>query len=55
MENGDFKYFDITNDGIFLKTDDSRHRFDFWNDILDEYKEHWNISFDFHQLNEPLN
>lgn len=38
---------EITNDEIHLKSNAQRDRFDFWDRIFDEYKPHWNITFDF--------
>lgn len=40
-------YFEITNDGIFTKNNPKRDHIVFWDGILNEYKHHWNISFDF--------
>lgn len=45
-----FKYYDITNDGVFVRGDEERDRFEFWNNLLNEFKGHWNITFDFNNL-----
>lgn len=44
-----FKYYDITNDGIFVRVD-NRKRMTFWDQLLNEFKGHWNITFDFQKL-----
>lgn len=46
----ELKYYDITNDGIFVRTDENRDRSEFWNNLLNDFREHWNITFDFHEL-----
>lgn len=47
-----FKYYDISNDGVSIKTQEAfeRDRFDLWDNIFNEFKPYWNISFDFHGL-----
>lgn len=50
-ESKQFVCYDITNDGIFLREIQDRKRFEFWDDLLNEFKQHWNITFDFRKLN----
>lgn len=48
--SNEFKYYDITNDGIFVKVDEDRDRNEFWNNLLNDSRGHWNITFDFREL-----
>lgn len=38
---------DITNEGIIVKANAERSRFDFWDQLFDEYKPYWKTSFHF--------
>lgn len=40
-------YYDIGNDGIVIRNDSNRERIGFWDDIFDEFKQQWNINFNF--------
>lgn len=45
-----FKYYDITNDGIFVRRDENRDRIEFWDNLFNEFKHNWNITHDFRHL-----
>ena len=47
-----FKYYEITNDDILVKTDENRDRIEFWDNLFNEFKHHWNITYDFRQLHK---
>lgn len=36
-----FNYFDITNDGLVMKTNPNEANHKFWNDIFEEYSQYW--------------
>lgn len=38
-----YNYFDITNDGIVIKTNPNYDHMQFWNGIFDQYSVHWQI------------
>lgn len=48
--SNEYMYYDISNDGIFLRVDENRQRIEFWNNLLNEFKGYWNITFDFQKL-----
>lgn len=48
QETNQFKYYEITNEGISVRADESRDRIEFWNNLYNEFKHHWNLTFDFH-------
>lgn len=46
------KYYEITNDGIFVRKDENRDRIKFWDNLFNEFKHHWNITYDFRLLHK---
>lgn len=45
-----YKYYEITNDGISVRTDQNRDMIEFWDKLFNEFKQHWNITYDFCHL-----
>lgn len=45
-----FNIYNITNNGIFMEKDVIDERVEFWNDIFNDYKHLWNVTFDFHSV-----
>lgn len=47
-----FKYYEIANEGIFVRKDENRERIEFWDNLFNEFKNHWNINFDFRHIHK---
>lgn len=46
----ELEYFDVTNEGIFAKTNPERDRVEFWDRIFENNKEVWNTNFSFYAV-----